>query len=161
TATSLNDFDLPGTSVFGQSEALSIADRPLRYPLFGRQIPLAIVQMLLGAQQSLAVRGQRQRVEVPEDPSGITFPDESGRIALPGESFIVTAPPVAVVGATTEAIEPDDLDPESDFTGHLSWPLLDRDGVPVTVEADAGVLRLQAAREDDAVMEEIVAIDDQ
>jgi hypothetical protein len=151
--------DLRNTAVFGQSEELALADRPLLYPLFGTQVPLASVQILLAPAQSLAFRGQRQRVTAPEDPRDVSFPDDATRKALPGESFIVTQPPVALVGTDTQAITPADLDPESGFAERLRWTLLDRDGMTVIVEADAGVLQLQAAHEDDLVVEEVAAID--
>jgi hypothetical protein len=160
TTTGMSGFDRRNTSVYAQDEELAPADRPLFQPLFGVQVPLGSLQPLLQPGQAIALSGKRHRVAAPDEPTGISFPDDATRTALPGESFIVTAPPLQILGSDAVAITPEDLDPISGFTGLLRWMLLDRDGAAVTIEADAGVMRLQATRPDDPVVSEIARIDD-
>lgn len=157
---SLAGFDRLNATAHVQSEELVLAERPLRHPLYGRNVALSSVQTALAPGQRLAFSGRRQRVAAPDDPAGVAFPDDAARIALPRESFIVAAPPLAVVGGATQDLDPADLEPDSGFAGRVRWTLLDRDGATVTVEADAHVMRLQAARDDDLVVQELARIDD-
>lgn len=144
--------------VLAQSEELSLAERPLLYPLFGDTLALASVQPLLAPGQRLAVRGRRQRVNVPADPQGVSFPDDAGRRAIPGESFMVMAAPQALQGTVLMTITPEDLDTGADLQKRLRWRVQDHDGRTISIDARVGALQLEAARTDDPFVDEVVAV---
>ena len=154
----LDDFALETATAHAQSEELTLAERPLSYPLFGDALVLRTREPELANKQMLAVQGKRQRLLAPADPTGIVFPDDAARIALPFESFIVLAPPVEVSGGPAVALTPEELDEAAALAGTLRWTLADREGTTVTVEADVGIMRFAPALDTDATVDEIVTI---
>jgi hypothetical protein len=158
--TTLAGFTRPNSAVSLQSEELVLAEKPLRHPLYGQSVALSSVQTALQPGQQLALAGRRQRVAAPDDPAGVAFPDDPARTALPRESFIVAAAPLQVQGANTLPLDPALLEPDSGFSGRIRWTLLDHDGSTLTLEANAHVMQLQGARDDDPVVQELAQVDD-
>src|SRR5262249_30747644 len=89
----LSAFGLRETQVLAQSEELTVAAKPLIYPVYGGVIALDQLQPNLSRGQLLAVSGKRQRVSIGMNISGISFPDDSTRVPKPGEAFVVHAAP--------------------------------------------------------------------
>ena len=160
TAAGLGSFTLPETQVLAQSELLTVAPRPLPYPVFGSTLVLGVADGNLVPGQFLAVSGKRQRVMIGPDPTGISFADDPGRIPTPGDSFQMLAAPIRMVGGTPQSLTPVELDPAraSALSGDLTWNLRDRNGQTVSVTAPAGSLVLQPALTADPTVSEAAAI---
>src|SRR4029077_7821547 len=151
------NFKLRETLVLAQSEELTLAQRPLTYPVYGNTLVLSPRQPDLAPGQLIAVSGKRQRVVIGVDTTKVTFPESpTPRTPQPGETFIMSAPPEQSGGS---ALAPEDLDPAAGLTGMLTWHLEDRDGAIIKIEALAGRLSLQPAAKDDEAISEVCAID--
>src|SRR5215510_7343396 len=155
-ADDLSTFDLRGTTVLAQSEELTPVGRPLAYPLLGGTIPLDRIDGALAPAQLLAVTGKRQRVAIGADATSVSFADDPARQAVPGESFVVTAPPELLGGGTPQALAPKQLDPLASppLSGTLRWQVQDSAGKLVRIEAAAGAMVLQPATTDDLAVSE-------
>jgi hypothetical protein len=160
TDAHLSQFDLDDAAVFAQSEELEFGNRPLLYPLYGDRVALGSIEAELTIGQRLAVKGRRTRIVAPAEPDDVTFLDDSSRVSLPGESFIVLERPVKVTSGSTVPVEPEELDAGSSLSGTLNWVVLDRDGSVITIAADVGVMTLAPSLEADDTVEEIVVIAD-
>jgi phage-related baseplate assembly protein len=148
-------FGLRETLVLAQSEELTLAQRPLTYPVYGNTLALSPRQPDLAPGQLIAVSGKRQRVVIGVDTTGVTFPESlTPRTPQPGETFIMSAPPEQ----SGSALAPEHLDPAVGLTGDLIWHLEDRDGAIIRIEAPAGRLSLQPAAKDDKAISEVCAI---
>jgi hypothetical protein len=148
-------FGLRETLVLAQSEELTLAQRPLTYPVYGSTLVLSQRQPDLAPGQLIAVSGKRQRVIIGLDTTDVTFPESpTPRTPLPGETFIMSAPPMH----SGRALAPMELDPAAGLTDILTWHLEDRDGAIIKIEARAGRLSLQPAAQDDVVISEVRAI---
>ena len=155
----LDVFPVQGTTVYAQSEELTLADRPLLFPVFGDRVALDSLQPDLVTGQTVAFLGKRARVCAPVKPDGIVFPDTPLRQALPNESFVVMAAPLKIAGGATFALTPADLDDLSLPAGTpLRWSLRDRDGATVTVEAAIELLSMQAPEVRDELIAEVADI---
>lgn len=110
--------------------------------------------------QLLAVSGKLQRVAIPRDTTGISFPDDAARQPQADESFLMFAAPEKQIVATSQwqALEPEDLDPLQPQTGTWRWTVQDRDGTTIKIQSPASALVLQPALKDDDVLSEVVAI---
>src|SRR5260370_1259301 len=142
------------------SNQLTIAGRSLTYPMFGTSVILDRLEPGLAPGQLIAVSGKRQRVVVGLDTTSVSFPDDLKRTPLVGESFVMLAAPEQLLSGGTQALTPDQLDPEASppLAGTLRWHLQDGDGTAVTIEAPAGSLQLQPAPQDDAAVSEVCSI---
>ncbi len=89
-------YTIDRTLVLAQSEELSIAARPLNFPLFGAQVTLASMQQALHPAQALALSGKRQRIEIVEDATGLVLNLEDGGTVplMPGDSLQMIAAPI-------------------------------------------------------------------
>ena len=155
----LNLFGLRETQVLAQSEEVTLARRPLFYPVFGGTLELGNREPDLVPGQLLAVSGKLQRVAVPRDTTGISFPGDATRKPRPDESFLMLAAPEKQIGPTEwQALEPEDLDPLQPQTGTWRWTLRDHDGTTIGIRTPAGALVLQPALKDDDVLSEVAAI---
>ncbi len=160
TATGLGSFTLPETQVLAQSDLLALAPRPLPYPVFGSTLVLGVADANIVPGQLLGVSGKLQRIMIGPDATGITFADDPGRTPTAGDLFQMLAAPTQVVGGSTQALTPTQLDPTLTpaLSGNLTWTLQDRNGQTVTVTAPAGSLQLQPALTTDPVVSEASAI---
>ncbi|TNJ35441.1 hypothetical protein [Arenimonas terrae] len=151
------------TVVFAQSEELPLAERPLAYPLYGSLLPLPHRDEQLVRGQVLAVSGQRQRIAIRTDTDTHAFqPDGAAPVGLkPGDSYVVLASPRKLDGGTEEPVAPEELDEllRSDSGQILRWRLADRQSREGRLDAPASAVALAAARKDDPVHSELVAID--
>lgn len=154
-------FGLRQTLVLAQSEELSFAARPLRYPLYGDRLVLGSRQSLLAPGQRLAVSGKMQRVSIPADTSSIVLIDDSVHVIKAGDSYQLLAAPELQVGSQWQARSAQELDPalylRPDYKKTWSWSLQHADGNRVIIHAPAGALLLQAALATDDVVSEVVA----
>jgi baseplate J-like protein len=164
TGVHLDLFRLRDTFAVAQTEQLAVALRPLRYPVFGGTLDLGVRAPDLAPGQLLAVTGKRQRVALPRDVAGISFPADAGRKPLPDEEFLMLAATEVQIGTDEwQALDPEDLDPAEYDPLHppaevWRWTLLDRDGATVKVVAPATALVLQPSLKNDEVLSEVVAI---
>ena len=81
------------TSVLTQSDELSIADQPLKYPLYGTFLDLKDLRPDLVGAKVVAVSGKRQKLTVKDGITALVFvPDDgSGNLVLnPGDQLTVT-----------------------------------------------------------------------
>ena len=162
SSENLDKFDLRETQVLAQSEELTTAPRPLLFPVFGSTLKLGRPEPDLAPGQVLAVRGKRQRIVIPADTTGISFPLDASRTLQPGESFLMLAAPETQIGTDqVHALEPEDLDPFRPAPNPAdiwSWSVQDRSGATLTIQAPAGSLLLQPALKDDDMLSEVIAI---
>lgn len=157
-AAGLAAYGLRATAVFAQSEELALAERPLVQPVFGSIVELADLQPALAAGRNLALRGPRQRVRIGADPAGLAFPDDPSRRPLPGESFVVAAPPQQRSGTTLLAVTPAQLATGAPVLP-LRWTLLDHDGVStVLLDSDGSALEPEPPHDDDLVVDELATV---
>ena len=153
----LDKFGLRATQVLAQSETLTLAQRPLLYPVFGSALTLGVRAPGLQPGQMLALSGKRQRVRVPANTGGISFSD--GRVPRPGSSFTVMAPPQVQLPANQwQTLEPQQLDPRLPASGVWRWPVLDAAGAAVSITAPAGSMLLQPALDGDDLASETASI---
>ena len=162
---SSDEFTLRGTAAFTQSEALTRTRRPLLYPVFGTQLDLGTRQPLLVPKQQVAVSGKRARIgfATDVDTSGVIFSSDPLRKPQTDETFVVTAPPLHLVSAGSEALQPTDLDPSpppgtTPLSGSVIWTVADHDGSTLTLTAAVGCIELEAALKHDPVVSEIATI---
>ena len=160
-------FGLRETSVLAQSEELARTARPLLYPLFGASLDLQGRQPGLAPKQLIAVSGQRQRVGYAADAdlTTISFPDQAGRQARAGDSFLIEAAPQLQTATGLKDLQPSDLDPApppgtTALSGSLQWRVFDLDGSTLTIVAPAGSLQLQPALAADDKLSEVCTIVD-
>ncbi|MDB5970557.1 MAG: hypothetical protein JWQ90_3007 [Hydrocarboniphaga sp.] len=155
----LAQFGFRETVVLAQNEALRLASRPLLYPVYGSCLALAEREPELQPGQLIALSGKRQRIAIPADTTGITFPGDASRSARAGDSFVMlAAPEVQIAADQWQALDPDALDAAPAPGGSWRWTLADHDGANVTIVAPAGSLLLQAALDDDDTVSESAAI---
>lgn len=164
TTTNLSQFPLQNTVVFGQSEEMALAKRPLEYPLYGTAISTGKPCPDLAPAQALAVSGRRQRLRILIDDSTLGFvPDGQTAVTTkPNDSFIIAAAPVQLLSDGTEAaIAPEDLPAAlKAHTVTLRWRLEDRDGRIGGLDAPGTAVALQASLTDDTTVRELCVIHD-
>ncbi len=155
-------FGLKQTLVLAQSEELTLVAKPLTYPLYGDTLALGRRDENLARGQALAISGKRQRLRIIVDDATLKFlPDGAAAVAVqPGDSFVLTAPPVWLFSGSEIALPPDILDYVLRWkpTFLLRWHVADRDGRHGTLDATPPAVALQAALKDDAVVSELAHI---
>ena len=157
STSNLSKFDLQNTQVLAQSELLTLAAKPLLYPVYGNALELSPSQAGLAPSQAIAISGKLQRVVIGPVATGISF-DNPARKARAGDSFIVLRAPEQMVGGAPQALTPEQLDPLQLPSGTLIWHLQDRDGTTVAVTAPAAALQLQSALATDLLVSEVGVI---
>jgi hypothetical protein len=160
TSQDLDKFEhhLRDAHVLAQSDELTLAERPLLYPLYGETLALGGLQPLIVPDQLIAVAGKRQRVAAGVNTSGILFLSDLKRRPLPGESFVMTKPPELRVTGGFQSIVPEDLESLDNPEVIILWHVEDHDGTAIDIEARAGQLLLQSALKDDGVVSEVCAV---
>jgi Baseplate J-like protein len=162
TGEHLDWFGLPDTLVLAQSEALPLAERPIRAPLYGDRVALASVvpDLLLG--QPMAVTGARQHVRVAAGARGLELLVGAEAVQLqPGDRLeLAAAPTRALSGNLVEQLEPDELMAAIDADGvsPLGWTLIGVDGRTGTLEAGADAFELDPATKDDPIVSEVATV---
>ena len=139
---------------------MTLAQRPLLYPVFGSTLVLGVADANIQPGQLLAVSGKLQRVMIGPDVTAIVFADDPTRTPVAGNSFIMLASPTQTVAGAPQALTPEQLDPASSspLSGSLTWSLQDRNGETVAVTAPVGSLVLQPALTSDPTVSEACAI---
>jgi hypothetical protein len=128
-------FGLQGTTVYGQSEALHLAPRPINDPVFGNSVEFEQLAPALLPGQALAFSGKRQRLWLTRLAHNLTLKAPSGATAAlaPGDSLqVLAAPLVPGPGAATTPITPAQLMAAGASTTIL-WQLRDRNGFEGTL----------------------------
>jgi hypothetical protein len=95
--STLGAYDRRTTLALVQSEALTVAEQPLTYPLYGTVLDLADLRPDLVGAQLVALSGTRQRISVAQAATTLSFiPDDSSAIGArtlnPGDVLILTNP---------------------------------------------------------------------
>jgi hypothetical protein len=134
-----NEFSLQGTTVYGQSEALEVAERPVTDPVYGSAADLEQLAPDLQPGRALAFTGKRQRLQITRLARNLTLKAISGATATlaPGDSLLVLAAPVVPgPGAATTPISPAGLMMAFAATAPTTilWQLRDRNGFEGTLE---------------------------
>lgn len=158
-----NFFDLRNTTVFAQSEALTLAERPIRDPVYGASLALDQLASDLQPGQALAFSGKRQRLQVTRLAHNLQLTSSDGTTAAlaPGDSLqIVAAPVLPGSGSTMVAISPANLVAAFASATPITvvWQLRNRDGFDGSLTAATDVVALAAAADDDATVTEIAFI---
>jgi hypothetical protein len=151
-------------TVAAQSEELTVANCPLTYPVYGKQLALDIRVEGLRAGQSIAVTGKRQRLRITERASAPVLNLETGGSVLlkPDDNLALAKRPAKLVGGVAQALAP------AEFTAALNEKpapllrlhLIDRDGQSGTSVMQADAISLEPASDDDESVSEIAFIDD-
>lgn len=156
-------YRLRETLVLAQSEELTITDHPVTHPAYGKTLVLAHRDQWLAPGQAIAVSGRRQRLLVRVDDPTLAFqPDGAAAVAVRGgDSFVIAAPPLRMVGGEALAVDGLDLQEalQQDAAQVLRWRLLDRHGRPGRLQAPASAVRLQPSRKDDPVVAVVAIIE--
>lgn len=162
-------FGLQGTTVYGQSEALGMAERPIRDPVYGSALDLGQLAPDLLPGQALAFRGKRQRLTLTRLARSLTLVAASGRTAAlaPGDSLeVLEAPVLPGPGSSATPIAPADLVAAfaSPAPTVVRWRLRDGNGFEGslhfqgTVGAPTAVVALAPSEDADEVVSEIALL---
>jgi hypothetical protein len=158
----IGSFNRRNTSVFAQSEALAMAERPLRDPVYGSSIVLGQLVPELQPGQAIAVGGRRQHLRLTRQARNLQLESEDGStVAIqPGERLEVMAPPV-VPGGTTGPIAPDALLRAIDNGTQqpILWRLRNAAGFEGSLTLGADLVALDLALDADVVVTELAFID--
>ena len=96
------NFPLQSTEAWCQSEALTVAEQPLDYPLYGRLLDLSDLRSDLVDTKVVAVAGTRQKIVVADGITSLSFkPNDSNqsRPLKPGDVLTLTGPaPLPIKG---------------------------------------------------------------
>ncbi len=163
TQENLYRFDLDRTQVLAESVALPVARRPLPYPLYGDRLAMEghVADLVPG--QRFALSGKAQRIKVAAGVKGLTLDyDEGGTALAEGDSLILEAAPERLLGSSAIKLTP------ALFAVYLKsgWATLklalrDRDGISGTLIAKADEVELAPPWEEDPVLSEVAAIDEE
>ncbi len=156
-------FDLRTTAVFAQSEALPLAERPVRDPVYGNEIALGQLAPDLLPGQALAVAGKRLRLQLTRRARNLHLTSDSGATAdlVPGDSLqVMQAPVVPAAGSTTTPISPAAL--VAAFAGTtpstINWQLRNSNGFQGSLNVTTDLVALAKAEKDDEEISEITFI---
>ena len=132
------------TVVFGQSEKLEIAEKPLITPLEGDEIVLEKRLPDLPEKRTIIVSGKRGRVEIAATFRSQVLRSEDGLETVPlslGDSLVVVKRP------------------EVQSNGKITWLLKDKNGFTGTVTARPGKFKSTPALESDETVSEVAIIE--
>lgn len=160
----LEKFDnrLRDTAALAQSEELELAERPLTAPVGGDRIVLDSLEPGLTPGQTLVVSGKPGRALIASKAQGLGLNPGDGAPVVslsPGDSLQVMGP--VRLAADLTALQPDELlQALADASPQdLIWQLLDRDGRIGLVAASSKQISLKPAAKGDALLSEIVFVD--
>lgn len=164
TGEHLDWFGLPDTLVLAQSEALPLAERPIRAPVYGDRLSLASIVPDLSPGQPMAVIGARQHLRVAASARDLELLVGAETVQLqPGDRLeLAAAPTRALSGDLVERLAPAELMAaiDADDASPLRWTLTGIDGRTGTMEAGADALELDPATKDDPIVSEVATIAD-
>jgi hypothetical protein len=156
-------FGLRETVALAESEPLTIADRPILYPVYGDELALDRLAPELQRDRPVAVAGKRLKVRV-VSASGSPALTGAGGVSVPldeGDVFGVMTRPAEVIAGAAVTLAPADLLPAmASSTRLLRWRLVDRDGVVGDVDILGHQLVLEPSVKEDPVISEIALIAD-
>ena len=163
TNVHLTSFGLRETEVFGQSEELALAERPVTEPVYGHAVVIDGVLPELAANQPLAFSGKRQRVRMEVAVTlALDEPDPTGAIERqlqPGDTLQLLAAPV-LDSAPDQPLSPAQLlaSMAQAVRPMIRWQLVDRDSASGLVVAGGDKVALAPAAEDDTPLSEVAVI---
>ncbi len=149
----LINYSLRSTQVLAQDEKLTLAERPLTYPLYGSKLILGRREPDLTPGQAIAVSGKRQRIVIGIDTNG-TFLNGTKRMIRSGETFVLLATP----RQDGQPLASDQFDPPRFPNGWVALPVEDTDGATMFIFVPVEALRPQPALKEDKVVSEVCAI---
>ncbi|PMR66870.1 putative baseplate assembly protein [Halomonas heilongjiangensis] len=155
-------YPLRRTLVLAHSERLATVDTPLAHPVHGDALTLGRRVEGLQPGQPLALSGQRQRIALTAQATGLSLVlDEGGSTALDaGDELFLLAPAARLIGTTPVALAAETFAALIGLAHvTLRLNLLDRDGRRGTLVAKGSDIRLAANAKDDASVTEIAYID--
>ena len=158
----LGKFGLRDTSVFAESEPLAIADRPVRYPVYGDVLALDRLAAGLSRDRPVAIAGKRLRLRITSARNAPALVGTGG-VSVPlkeGDELSVVARPAKVVGGTAIALSPEQLLPALEASPAITfrWRLQDRNGFVGDLDIAGDQLGLLPASKDDRTITEIATI---
>ncbi len=155
----LASFPLRETVVLAQSEPLTVAPRPLDYPLFGSELSLPHGTPPITPGRWLAISGRRARIRLRRgsSPQPLVAPDNNplGDLVEDG-SLMLTGPPERNGTVPSPAEFGLALIPPANE--QLNLRVLDPLGREASLNVNASAIELVPAAEEDPVVQEIVRI---
>jgi hypothetical protein len=164
TAENLDEFRhrLREDLVLAQSEELAVAERPLRYPLYGDGLALGRLAPDIGPGRALALSGKRARIGLRKgQPSATLQLTEGGTSTLEeGDTLRLAAAPELQAGGAWLIMPPAQFGQVMAAPGNtvLRLQLLDRDGSDGSLVIAASAIELQPAGDKDATVQEIALV---
>ena len=175
TRENFGSYPLPTTLALAQSEDLAVAPQPLLYPLYGPTIDFAALIFGLVPGQSVALSGQRQKVQIATSATGLSLvlADGTLRTLSPGDVLTLTAGISYLANGAQTYLPPADFGDQllgRESPGQLVVQVQDRDGTSgVLTQGSSGTnpwtypsaLMLVPADKNDPVVQEIALISSQ
>jgi hypothetical protein len=150
-------------TVTAQSEELTVAQRPLAYPVYGKELPLDSRVDGLRAGQAIAVTGKRQRLRITERADGPVLNLHAGGSVLlkPDDTLAMAKRPAKLGGGAAQALSPEEFDLalNQEPPPLLRLQITDRDGQSGTVNLKADAIALEPVADGDESVSEIAFID--
>lgn len=157
-------YRLRETLVFGQSEALTVGETPLGYPLYGDSLALGHLAPGIAAGRALALSGKRPRLRLRRGQPDVTMPlTEGGSVTIhEGDSLRLLAAPEEQAGSSWIVLAPADFGQRLAASGstQLRLHLLDRGGNDGLLVVRPAAIELVPAEDGDEVVQEIVFVAD-
>ena len=155
--------DLRRCSVFAQSEPLTVAARPLGYPLYGNEIRLARPEPDIAPGRVLAVSGKRARIRLRKGASDVqmALDDGTSLTISQGLSLRINTPPEQPSGGGQwVALPPAQFGAllNGHAYGQIRVGLLHRDGRTGVLAIDASAIEMASAQPDDEPVQEVAII---
>jgi hypothetical protein len=155
---------LRSMTIAAQSEELAVAQLPLTDPVFGTTLALNSRVEGLVPGRPIAISGKRQRIRIKEqaDLPQLILDDDSKVRLETGDILALAKRPVEVVGGKEVALTPEEFAAAVNArkSSKLRLSLMDRDGRTGSVDLRALAIELEPAAAADAIIREIVCIDD-
>lgn len=146
-------------SVHVDSEELPLAHVPLDFPVYGEAIALAGHVEELTPEQPIAISGKRQRIVMTRGITNLVLYCEDGteRPLVEGDSLMLMAAPLRLNSGITSYLAPRDFARRLGRRGiRFQLTLKDRDACVGQVELSGADFMLDAVREEDPVISEVV-----
>jgi hypothetical protein len=157
-------YRLRETSVLGQSEALTVSETPLGYPLYGDGLALGRLAPGIAPGRALALSGKRPRLRLRKGQPDVTMPlTAGGSVTIKeGDSLRLLSAPEEEAGSSWVVLAPADFGQRLVAPGssQLRLHLLDRDGNDGLLVVLPAAIELVPAEDGDEVMQEIVFVAD-
>jgi hypothetical protein len=155
---------LRGMTIAAQSEELTIAKRPLTYPVYGAELALDARVEGLTAGRPVAITGKRQRLRITEQAvNPVLILSAGGSRLLEADDILTVAkPPAKMISGVAHALTPAEFDAvlNDSPASLLRFELIDRDGQLGTINLLPAAFNLEPAGDKDDSVSEIAFIDD-